>query len=158
MINRIKRIMEYSQLSQKDFANTLGISESSLSSIFNGRTRPTNNHTQAIHKAYPTININWLLFDEGDMLNDQSNNKDDYNSNFNTNKDDGIIDLFSDVEPVATTPTLEPIRKQQAVVTQNNSNSSIQQDAKNIDIKKREIKEIRVFFDDGTYETFSMSK
>ncbi|MBQ0090086.1 MAG: helix-turn-helix transcriptional regulator, partial [Prevotellaceae bacterium] len=53
MINRIKQIMDYSQLSQKDSANTLGISESSLSSIFNGRTRPTNNHTQAIHKAYP---------------------------------------------------------------------------------------------------------
>lgn len=158
MINRIKQIMDYSQLSQKDFANTLGISESSLSSIFNGRTRPTNNHTQAIHKAYPSININWLLFGEGDMLNDQSNNKDDYNANFNTNKDDGIIDLFSNIESVASTPTLEPIRKQQAVVTQNNSNSSIQQDAKNIDIKKREIKEIRVFFDDGTYETFSMSK
>lgn len=158
MINRIKRIMEYSQLSQKDFANTLGISESSLSSIFNGRTRPTNNHTQAIHKAYPTININWLLFGEGDMLNDQSNNKDDYNSNFNTNKDDGIIDLFSDVEPVASTPTLEPIRKQQTVVTQNPPIPNIQQVAKNIDIKKREIKEIRVFFDDGTYETFSMSK
>lgn len=158
MINRIKQIMDYSQLSQKDFANTLGISESSLSSIFNGRTRPTNNHTQAIHKAYPSININWLLFGEGDMLNDQSNNKDDYSENFNTNKDDGIIDLFSNIESVASTPTLEPIRKQQAVVTQNNSNSSIQQDAKNIDIKKREIKEIRVFFDDGTYETFSMSK
>lgn len=158
MINRIKQIMDYSQLSQKDFANTLGISESSLSSIFNGRTRPTNNHTQAIHKAYPSININWLLFGEGDMLNDQSNNKDDYSENFNTNKDDGIIDLFSNIESVASTPTLEPLRKQQAVVTQNNSNSSIQQDAKNIDIKKREIKEIRVFFDDGTYETFSMSK
>jgi hypothetical protein len=32
--------------------------------------------------------------------------------------------------------------------------SSVNKNAKNFDILKRNIKEIRVFFDDGTYESF----
>ncbi len=55
-------------MTQQEFAARLDISPASLSSIFNGRTNPTNNHVQAIHRAFPNININWLLFGEGDML------------------------------------------------------------------------------------------
>ena len=46
---RIRQIMESENLSQQDFAKLLEISPASLSSIFNGRTRPTHNHTNAIH-------------------------------------------------------------------------------------------------------------
>lgn len=66
MKDRIRQIMDDAKMSQQDFAAKLGISAASLSSIFTGRTRPTNNHVQAIHKAFPEININWLLFGEGD--------------------------------------------------------------------------------------------
>lgn len=55
-------------MSQQDFANKLGISPASLSSIYTGRTNPTNNHVQAVHRAFPDVNINWLLFGEGEMF------------------------------------------------------------------------------------------
>ena len=68
MKDRIKQIMEAVGLSQQDFAKELGISAASLSSIFTGRTNPTNNHVMAIHRVFPQINVNWLLFGEGDMI------------------------------------------------------------------------------------------
>ena len=68
MEDRIRQLMEASGLSQKDYAAKLEISPGSLSSIFNGRTRATNNFTKAIHRAFPTVNINWLLFGEGEMF------------------------------------------------------------------------------------------
>ena len=68
MKDRIKQVMEWTGLSQQDFATKLGISPASLSSIFNGRTNPTNNHVQAIHRSFPEIDINWLLFGEGKMF------------------------------------------------------------------------------------------
>lgn len=58
MEDRIRQLMEASGLSQKDYAAKLEISPGSLSSIFNGRTRATNNFTKAIHRAFPTVNIN----------------------------------------------------------------------------------------------------
>ena len=60
--------MEYAHLSQQDFALRLGMSPASLSSIFTGRTNPTSNHVKAIHHAFPEININWLMFGEGEQL------------------------------------------------------------------------------------------
>ena len=68
MKDRIRRVMEYAHLSQQDFALRLGMSPASLSSIFTGRTNPTSNHVKAIHNAFPEININWLMFGEGEQL------------------------------------------------------------------------------------------
>lgn len=67
MKDRIRLVMERAQLSQQDFARKLEISPASLSSIFTGRTNPTNNHVSAVHRAFPDINVNWLMFGEGDM-------------------------------------------------------------------------------------------
>ena len=44
MKDRIRQIMDDAKMSQQDFAAKLEISAASLSSIFTGRTRPTNNH------------------------------------------------------------------------------------------------------------------
>ena len=68
MKDRIKIVMDYAKLSQQDFSHKLGVSPASLSSIFTGRTNPTNNHVQAIHRVFPEINVSWLLFGEGEML------------------------------------------------------------------------------------------
>ena len=68
MKDRVRQVMSWAKLSQQDFATYLEISPASLSSIFNGRTNPTNNHVQAIHRAFPEINVNWLMFGEGEML------------------------------------------------------------------------------------------
>ena len=70
MEERIRQVMDFLGLSQQDFAQKLGISPASLSNIFNGRSKPTNNHVQAIHRAFPKINTNWLMFGEGVMLDD----------------------------------------------------------------------------------------
>ncbi len=68
MKDRIRKIMELANLSQQEFAARLEMSPASLSSIFNGRTNPTNNHVQAIHRAFPVVNVSWLMFGEGDMF------------------------------------------------------------------------------------------
>ena len=43
MKDRIKHIMEEQHMSQQVFADFIGLSPATLSSIFNGRTRPTLN-------------------------------------------------------------------------------------------------------------------
>ena len=51
--DRIKLLMDSVKMSQQEFAKVLGITPGSLSGILNERTRPTNNHTLAVHKAFP---------------------------------------------------------------------------------------------------------
>ena len=65
--DRIKQIMEDQKMTQQLFADFLQQSPATLSSIFNGRTRPTLNIVDAIKAKIPDISIEWLLYGSGDM-------------------------------------------------------------------------------------------
>ena len=62
MKDRIKQIMDAQQMSQQAFASFIDISPATLSSIFNGRTKPTISIIEAIKKKIPNINTDWLMF------------------------------------------------------------------------------------------------
>lgn len=162
---------------QQDFAAKLEISPASLSSIFTGRTNPTNNHVMAIHKAFPQINVNWLMFGEGEMYSTPSQAEGESGSA----QDGGAVEgqaaavgaelpfsdgsprlsLFANEENSAQyTPRTETTKSGFAM---NQSHERRSRDGrehyagdnmKYIDKPQRKIKEIRVFFDDGTYEAF----
>ena len=55
--DRIKQIMEDQKMTQQVFADFLQQSPATLSSIFNGRTRPTLNIVDAIKAKIPDISI-----------------------------------------------------------------------------------------------------
>ena len=152
--DRIRQIMESQNLSQQDFAKLLQISPASLSSIFNGRTRPTNNHTMAIHKAFPLLNINWLLFGDGEMYSGSGSDRSSTVAS-PEHPDDLIsptLPFDAPAEPSEVLPyNIPPTTKNDTVLHRYSM-------VKNVDIKQRKIKEIRVFYDDGTYETFSPQK
>ena len=67
MKDRVKQIMESMHMTQQVFAQFIEMSPASLSSIFNGRTRPTLNIVEAIKKKIPDINTDWLMFGSGSM-------------------------------------------------------------------------------------------
>ena len=137
MKDRIYQLMKYQGMSQKEFAATLCVAEGTLSGIFTGRTRPTNNIVNAIHECFPHISINWLMFGEGDMLLDEGTSQ-------ASDTASGQPDLFTGttVPSSEVNPTPSPVPQIQEVV-------------KYIDKPQRKITEIRVFYDDGTFETFS---
>lgn len=167
MKDRIRKVMEWTGLSQQDFAARLDISPASLSGIFTGRTNPTNNHVVAIHRVFPQINVSWLLFGEGTMLegeaaagtesagNEQvvSGRGADVPAEIN-----GMPSMFP--ESAFSGPVQHPSLVQKSPVMPyegyvNRSNYAREmENTKVIDKPRRKIKEIRVFFDDGTYESF----
>ena len=59
-------------MTQKTFASFIDMSEGSLSSIFNGRTKPTLNIVDAIKRKMPAVSTDWLLFGKGKMYVDEN--------------------------------------------------------------------------------------
>lgn len=184
MNDRIKQIQLALKMSQKDFAEAIGIAPGALSNIYSNRTNATSNHVNGIHKAFPQININWLMFGEGDMYNQptasqaadgtaeqaQSPSANTLENNSQPNRD-----LFSGTDDAAGTiiipagasqlrdhyaPTSRPSRATYADSRQSAREmvEEVFPRPKKVDIIKPKIKEIRVFYDDGTYETFVPSK
>lgn len=174
MIDRIRTIMGYTKLSQQDFAARLGISPASLSSILTGRTNPTNKHIMGIHQGFPEINVNWLMFGEGDMLtgehapapsNEAGADVDETGQSVATMQpiDPNAVNengaLFAGEQSASYPPSsvehramaYGSRRDQRATVR---GNGNVVTSAINFDKDERRIKEIRVFYSNGTYESF----
>lgn len=164
--DRIRMIMERAKLSQREFAAKLEISEASLSNVFRGATNPTSNHVMAIHRAFPEISTNWLMFGEGNMIVGASapSEAEDASAPTATEKvpASGLghpADTFFGIELPVERPSERPAATSTPAVSPRmpkERNRKIEQSAfvAKTETCARKIKEIRVFYDDGTYETF----
>lgn len=174
MKDRIMQIMRAENMTQQEFAQTLDISPASLSSIFTGRTNPTNNHVQAIHRCFPNINVNWLMFGEGEMYVD--NNLVSEGTSNESRNPVPVLDAKDAENTVSDTPIYNKVNENVSRTSSSNHdplNSDptklsghvypepnvapqiIKETVKYIDKPQRKITEIRIFFDDGTYEVFN---
>ena len=73
IIDRIKAFMAHSGLSSSQLADTCEIPRPTMSQILNGRSKKISNDLIArLHANYPQLSVMWLMFGEGDML-DNSN-------------------------------------------------------------------------------------
>ena len=158
MKERILQVKEWTQMNQRDFAKAINISPASLSSIVNGRTSPTNKQVQAIHRRFPEVNILWLLFGEGEMLQTSSDSGSGgtpvQKADIRNTEDRGMSTAEakprgSDATPAGQEPLPEGVIPGQYI---------IRETVKYIDKPQRRITEIHVFYDDGTFETFSARK
>ena len=159
--------MDHYGLSQQNFAAQLGVAPATMSSIFTGRTNPTNKHVQAIHKAFPEIDTNWLMFGEGEMMispdRTSAENGIDGESNPLSVGESSETSLFGEelsgsnpsTAMGGTVQNARGLRRDGGILSQ--QYAGILETANLLDKKPRKIKEIRVFYDDGTFEVFSPS-
>ena len=161
MKDRIRQIMESQHMTQQLFADYIGQSPATLSSIFNGRTRPTLNIVEAIKKKIPDINTDWLMFGSGDMYLASTTPDDDQ---FAAGED------TPDAHPIDQNPMLlfdeTPVQAPQNAVQTPLMNKGVRTthqeiartEVKIADKPQRKVMEIRVFYDDQTWETFVPQK
>lgn len=147
MKDRIISLMKHMGMSQKVFAAEICISEGALSSIFSGRTKPTLNTVNNIHERFPEVNMGWLMDGKGEMFTSVSP------SSGQTGTGDGVS---ANAPSPATGLPLQSSFLEQLSGTQQASPQSpnFVPETKSIDKPARRIAEIRVFYDDGTFETF----
>ena len=146
MKDRIISLMKHMGMSQKVFAAEICISEGALSSIFSGRTKPTLNTVSNIHERFPEVNMDWLIDGKGEMLS----------SPVPVPRQAETGKVPSSAVPQAGIPFQTSFADQPASAQQMPLQSSfLQADTKKLDKPLRRIAEIRVFYDDGTFETFS---
>lgn len=69
-LDRIKRLMKFYDLSQTSLSERLGVMQSNVSAILNGK-RPCGKSMDAkFQLAFPEINKSWFLDGTGEMLNE----------------------------------------------------------------------------------------
>lgn len=161
MKDRIRQIMESRRMTQSEFADYIELAPATLSSIFNGRTRPTLNVVEALKKKIPNINMEWLLFGIGDMYQQSPTPVEGAQEGASQ----GGESRFSVQNPMLDFDQSPAQSSQNTPSVMPNSNSVrttrldlVREEVKNLDKPQRRVQEIRVFYDDQTWETFIPSR
>ena len=147
-------------MTQQVFADYIGLAPATLSSIFNGRTRPTLNVVEALKRKIPNINFDWLMLGVGPMYIDQSINEaaaepaDDHQE-LRPRIENPMLDFDQSPSP---TPQSAPQRVAFVNSVRSTRQETEREDLKIIDKPQRKVIEIRVFYDDQTWDTFVPAK
>lgn len=163
---RIAMIMQVKELQAKAFAEATGISTASLSHILNDRNKPTLAIFKAIVSAFPDLNPEWVVFGMGDMMKQQSGDQQTPVPRHETSQQSQTeVNHQATAAANALSEGLLPFadfaqaqmqqRAQKQPSKQEESAPVVKEVVKVVEKKPRKIVEIRVFFDDGTYEAFS---
>ncbi len=151
-------------MTQQVFADFIGTTPATLSGIFNDRTRPTINIVESIRKKFPDISLDWLMFGQGDMYKTKPANEPDLFTM--ADQPDELLIHEPTTHPAPTpSQTIQPTRRDNAPTslpgTMNMDSvratlkETLHEELKNIDKQRRHVLEIRVYYDDGSYESFA---
>ncbi len=147
--DRFKMIMEREGLAAGAFAESIGASQATISHILSGRNNPSVELMLRVHQRYEDINLEWLLTGKGNMSNVLERS-------VSPIKDDLGYPLFAENAKNAaeTTVPAENLKEIPLKTPENRVKDVIRQDVIYKERPPRKITEIRIFFDDNTYETF----
>ena len=69
IVTRLKMFLDQTGISNSQFADTCEIPRPTLSQLLNGRNKKVSDEVIGkIHRAYPSLNVMWLMFGDGNML------------------------------------------------------------------------------------------
>lgn len=166
--DRVKEIMDSKHMNNKVFATETGINEGTLSLLLRGKTQPTLKHYEAIHTRFPDIAMEWLFDGKGPMYQNQSLFKPDADASANNSQAEATTSssLFGDASSLNNAPQglsgspahSTTLFDQGCNKTDLGSSGNEKNIVKIFNNHQRKITEIRVFFDDQTWESFVPKK
>ena len=69
IVSRLKMFLDQAGITNSQFADTCDIPRPTLSQLLNGRNKKVSDEVIGkIHRAYPSLNVMWLMFGDGEML------------------------------------------------------------------------------------------
>lgn len=155
---RLKFFIDSEGFSSSKFADVCGIPRPSLSQLLTGRNKKVSNtFLEQIHSTFPNLSMMWLVFGEGDMLEDLDPD--------NATEDE-IPMVRSEEAPLYITKNtyksagyqgqkdLLPDNASDRIRHLERENVELQRQIDEIKNAKRKVTGITVYYDDNTFETF----
>ena len=124
--DRIEQVMKSMNLSARQFAAEIHVQPGTISNMMAGRNNPSLEVMKRIMERYPTLNPEWLIAGKGDMWRTVPGEQ---------------AGLFDRLPP-------DPKNKVRATVQK--------EEPQLIAAPSKQIKNIVVYYTDGTYEEFSL--
>lgn len=127
IVTRIQQVIDYYGLTVSAFADEIGVQRSSISHLLNGRNKPSLDFVLKLITAYPEVDLYWLLKGEGSFPPAAVESEQTFLEN-----------TKNTISPSMAPPEVDSI-------TTTKANSS----------KIKMVKQIALFYTDGTFELFN---
>ena len=154
MKERLIELMNLLNCTPTQFANAIGVQRATLQHILNGRNEPSLKIIMAVHDSFPQVDLEWLLYGKGNTFGEVAPQ----------NRENHDYPLFPDIENtvfranVKDNPEFTNVKEEKGLGLShkktNNKAVSGGSDATFDKVQKR-IKEVVIFFEDGTYQKIS---
>lgn len=156
--DRIEYIIKEKGLSNIEFSSLTGVAPATISHITSGRSKPTLQVFKGIINGFPDLNPEWVFLGIGPMYKYNKVNDEEVDPAFGSGDTPDLFSGLQDDSHASGTRTpgkygmsaksfgldlREAIKDSMAAVMSQ---------------QRRQIVEVRIFFDDGTYEAFSTPK
>lgn len=148
MKDRIEAIMKREHMTPSSFAESIEIQRSTLTHILRGRNNPSLDVVMKIHQRFKYVNLDWLLYGNGNMINQEKTSDDLQRSLFDENEE---------IKPIPQVD-LEYCKEMPLKTAENTYKEPVKEEIRYIERPPRKITEIRIFFDDNTFEIFKGEK
>lgn len=126
-VKKLEIILQYYQLNASAFADKIGVQRSSLSHLLSGRNKPSLEFVVKITETFPEVDLYWFLMNKG---------------NFPNTNQEGFEVVKSKETPKNTT---EDFMEKKIEIEKSQIN------------KEGEIEKIIVFYQNGTFKSFTPS-
>ena len=170
--DRIRQIIEHEGLTAAAFAERVGVAQATVSHILGSRNKyPSTDFFLRLHQCYPNIDLNWLLTGTGtsnDHTEASTNSLHPSEANLESKDESSWPDLGADndyplfAENAKIRPSAQQVAKKRKEIasrsSQNGPKETVPQEIVSPQRPPRKITEIRIFFDDNTYETLRPEK
>lgn len=135
---RLKRLMDYYDLSASAFSDEIDFNRSTISHLLSGRNKPSLDFVLKVLNRFPEVTISWLLYGKGE---------------FPPNHESGVMEERDSPQPKEeASKSAIPIKKEASPISVLQENLSIGTE-NNKDSEKR-IKRIVIFYTDFSFETY----
>lgn len=150
---RILQIMEREGLTAGAFAESIKVAQATISQILRGRNMPSTEVLIRLHQRYPDINLDWLITGEGAMSSAELPVAPPQDR-------DADYPLFAENPINASTGTGELKNRKEMPSERglNTDNVTVRQEIIYKETPPKKITEIRVFFEDNTFQIFKPEK
>ena len=149
---RIQQLIAHQHMNRQSFAEHIGVSPASLSQILNDKQKPTLAIVIAITNRFPTLRYDWLLDGKEPMFTDgtPAGKSPISTTPAEEGKPSADHTASTQIQLAGNTFPPQPTQPSGAIPTQFQ--------VKYIDKPQRKITEIRIFYDDQTWESFVPKK
>jgi plasmid maintenance system antidote protein VapI len=162
--------LDQTGISNSQFADTCEIPRPTLSQLLNGRNKKVSDEVIGkIHRAYPSLNVMWLMFGDGEMINSGSEQPQAADKmSDSSNGSGGHVDemgqraiSFDDDDSLGYRTASKPTQRMATPTTVNEAIQSIMRSTaasrpqqRGGGANDRRVVKMLVFYSDGRFEEF----